>query len=91
MEGSSFIVPHGQASISQAYICIPLDEEMASRSSVMATLADIGGIVELPSGMEISDVVRWAELKPKQVETMTTEELIDALQVNFVYLFTHAV
>ena len=81
LEHASVIVRDGLSDTSQAHTSIALEESMATRSSVLSTLADIGDIVELPPGVAVSDLVRWAELKPGNASQMTVEELLHALQV----------
>lgn len=81
MVNTSFIVPHELAQ-ARAYICIPVQDAMASRSSVMSTLMDCEGVVELPAGVEVSDVLTWAETQPEDAATLSTNTLSHALKVN---------
>ena len=80
MDRTSFIVPHGHVQ-ARAYICIPVQEEMATRSSVIASLMDCDGLVELPEGVQVSDVLTWAEFQPEQAPKLSTEQLSQALKV----------
>ena len=63
------------------YIGFPLDESIASRSSVIEALAEAGGLAELPEDIELEDILSWAELKPDQASEMSVDELTFALQV----------
>ena len=80
MEGTSFIVPHGQER-ARAYICTPVDEAIAERSSVMRTLMEFEGFAELPPGVDVSDVLAWTDTYPDNASDMSPEELTQALQV----------
>lgn len=79
MESTTFIIP--RAAKPRAFICIPLEESLADRSTVLASLMDVHGSVELPSGIDVSDVLTWAESVPEQAEDMDWEDLTHTLQV----------
>lgn len=86
MDRTSFIVPHGHVK-ARAYICIPVDESMAIRSSVMATLMDCNGIVELPAGVEVSDLLTWADFQPDQASKLSVEQISQAMKVDALEIF----
>lgn len=79
MSKKTFIVPSGCAE-ARAYFCTPVDDSVAERSSVLTSLLDVEGIVELP-GVEMLDVKKWEELLPEQVAELTLEQLSHALTV----------
>lgn len=81
MEGVTFIVPQGHAD-ARAYICFPVAESMATRSSVIETLIDLNGIIELPAGVEVTDLLKWAELQHDDAQNLSAEQLSHALKVN---------
>lgn len=80
MSNTSFIVPRGAAR-TRAYVCIPVEESVASRSSVIATLMDVEGFAELPDGVEVSDLLAWSDMRPDEASSLTADELSCALQV----------
>lgn len=80
MAGISFIVPHGYAH-ARAYIGIPVEEALAQRSSVMATLMECEGVVELPDGVAVADFMTWSDFQPEEAATLSAEELTQALKV----------
>lgn len=90
MEGTSFIVPYGQTQApARAYVCIPVAESMGKRSPVMEILMDCEGVVELPAGVEASDLQTWAEIQPEAASKLTTQQLAQALKVSHVEAYPH--
>lgn len=82
MDTTTFIVPRGCAK-APAYLCTPLDDAMASRSPVLASLMSFEGITELPPEIVMSDLQTWAELRQEEAPEMSTEQLYHALKVFF--------
>lgn len=80
MAAASLIVPRG-APKARAYVCIPVDESVASRSSVIATLMNMEGFADLPDGIDVSDFLSWSESRPEEAFSLSAEELSCALQV----------
>lgn len=61
---------------------VPVQESLALRSSVISTLMDCNGVVELPVGVEVSDVLTRAERQPEDATGMSSKELTQALKVH---------
>lgn len=80
MSNTSFIVPRG-AERTRAYVCIPVQECVATRSLVIATLMDVEGFAELPDGVDVSDLLAWSDMRPDEASSMSADDLSCALQV----------
>lgn len=80
MDGKSFIVPHGCAN-ARAFLCTPLGDDTATRSTVLSTFMDCEGVVELPCGLGMSELRAWEELPPEQAPELSSGELFEALKV----------
>lgn len=78
--GKSLIVPHG-CSNARVFLCTPVDDFTASRSTFLTTLTEYEGIIELPKGFDASDLRAWANLRPNEAENLSASELGHALQV----------
>eukprot|EP00892_Ulva_mutabilis_P002940 jgi/Ulvmu1/12647/UM094_0003.1 len=74
------ILPHGAAR-SRAYVAFPVDDALAARSSVMATLVETEGIANLPEGLPTADFLKWCETKPDEASTLPAEDICVALRI----------
>ena len=81
IDGPCFILPP-QAATARAYVCIPVAEEVASRSSVMDTLMNSEGIATFPDDVTVSDYFAWSALRPNgHVEELSADDALLALRV----------
>lgn len=80
MHSTTFIVPRAEKP--RAFICIPVEEALATRSTVISELMDVHGVVQLPAGVDVSDVLTWADSNTEAAANMSWEELSHTLQVN---------
>lgn len=79
-DAKTFIVPRGGAH-ARGFLCTPVDEATACRSSVLSSLMDCEGVVELPPDVCMDDLHTWSQLLPTQAPKMSSEELTHALKV----------
>lgn len=79
MDSAAFIMPN--AVQPRAFFCIPVEESLATRSTMIADLMDTHGTAELPEGLDMSDVMTWAASKPGQADSMSWEALAHTLKV----------
>lgn len=80
LEKPCLLVPHGSER-STAYICIPVDPDLAMRSSVLETLLEFEGFVDLPEGITLDDFETWAEVSTQDPSTLSLNQLALAMQV----------
>lgn len=80
MDENGFIFSPGSVR-ARTYVCVPVDESMANRSSVLESLMECNGRANLLEGVEVSDYLTWAEMKPKEAPNVSTEQLMHALKV----------
>lgn len=75
-----WILPHGEAT-ARAYICLPVDDAVVSRSPVLEAMIDAGGTAELPEDLSLQDFLDWTGLHASDVGTLSSAEVCRSLQV----------
>eukprot|EP00892_Ulva_mutabilis_P007302 jgi/Ulvmu1/4944/UM205_0006.1 len=79
VESPCFLLPH-DSQRSAAYICIPVDTEIAERSPVLETLIEYEGLVRMPAGITLDEFLARAALQENDVKELSDDELGLALQ-----------
>ena len=80
VESPCFLLPHG-CERSAVYMCIPVDQNVAKMSSVLETLTEYDGIVDMPCGVSCDDFEAWSEMVTQDHCDLTVDELVSAIQV----------
>lgn len=80
LENPCLLLPGG-CQRSPVYMCVPVDPGLAKMSSVLETLMEFEGLVELPGGVSFSEFEEWSTSVVEDASTLMLEEISSALQV----------
>lgn len=75
-----WILPPGRPRC-RAYVCIPVEDSLASRSPVIETLMEIEGIAELPDGVPVADFLSWSSMATDELSAFHADDVCQALRV----------
>lgn len=74
------VLPHGSETSSDC-VCVPIEAELAKTSSVLETLLEFDGCVELPAGVSVENLVEWAAIARQEPSSLSLGQLGVGLQV----------